>query len=209
VEAGASPPAGGQPPEAGAPTTPIEGGIAAGDLFEVSGRAGSEAAESSGADAPAQDPASSPEAETQAGDGSGNPSAPRAESHDHLEAAFFGDAVAASPSPTVQIDDQPPVATEGESPPALAAAPAALPAFLRDAKPNFEQLRLIAQALCGPVLKRTDTAAVALTPELSALTKLTANWRSVIEGAALSQEIEERRIGQGRLGLGEGRAPKA
>jgi putative DNA methylase len=88
-------------------------------------------------------------------------------------------------------------------------APAGLPAFLRDAKPNLEQLRLIAQALCGPVLKRTDTATVALTPELSALTKLTANWRSVIEGAALTQEIEERRIGQGRLGLGEGRAPKA
>jgi hypothetical protein len=83
--------------------------------------------------------------------------------------------------------------------------PGGLPGFLRDAQPNLEQLRLAAQALCGPVLKRADTSDASLTPELSALSKLTANWRSVIDGAAVSQEMEDRRTGQKRLSLETGR----
>jgi len=81
-------------------------------------------------------------------------------------------------------------------------APAQVPAYLRRANPNLEQLRLVAQALRGPVLKRVDTLAGSLTAELSALTKLTDNWRSVVEGAAASAEAEARRSGQTQLPLG-------
>jgi putative DNA methylase len=83
--------------------------------------------------------------------------------------------------------------------------PGGLPGFLREAQPNLEQLRLVAQALCGPVLKRADTSDASLTPELSALSKLTANWRSVVDGAAVNQEMEDRRTGQTRLSLETGR----
>jgi hypothetical protein len=75
-----------------------------------------------------------------------------------------------------------------------------LPAFLREGRINLEQLRVIAEALRGPVLKRAE-ATDALTPELSALSKLTANWRSVMEGAATTQEITDKVTGQGRLSL--------
>ena len=60
--------------------------------------------------------------------------------------------------------------------------------FLKAARPNVDQLRLITQALCNPILGRPEAKDV--TPELSALSKLTANWRSLVEGAAFSQEIE-------------------
>jgi putative DNA methylase len=53
--------------------------------------------------------------------------------------------------------------------------------FLRDAKPNTDQMRLVAQALAGPVLKGGELGEVASGSELTALTKLTANWRSVVE----------------------------
>jgi putative DNA methylase len=75
-------------------------------------------------------------------------------------------------------------------------APARIPAYLRRANPNLEQLRLVAQALRGPVLKRADSMSGSLTPELSALTKLTDNWRSIVEGAAVGAEAEARRTGQ-------------
>jgi len=83
--------------------------------------------------------------------------------------------------------------------------PGKLPAYLKEAQPNLEQMRLVAQALCGPVLKRADASDGALTPELSALSRLTANWRSIVEGAAVSQEMEDRRTGQQRLSLETGR----
>ena len=52
--------------------------------------------------------------------------------------------------------------------------PSGIPEFLRDARPNTEEMRLVAQALAGPAL--------------AALTKLTANWRSVVEDAAGAAE---------------------
>lgn len=56
--------------------------------------------------------------------------------------------------------------------------------FLREARPNTEQVRLVAQALAGPALKGGEMGEVAAGGELAALTKLTANWRSVVEDAA-------------------------
>lgn len=75
--------------------------------------------------------------------------------------------------------------------------PTELPSFLRDSQVSREQLRLVAQALAGPALKGGELADVSPTAELSALGKLTANWQSVIEDAALtSGEREEKKIGQ-------------
>jgi putative DNA methylase len=62
--------------------------------------------------------------------------------------------------------------------------PAGLSEFLREAQPNLEQMRLVAQALAGPALKGGELADVSPGGELAALTKLTANWRSVVEDAA-------------------------
>jgi len=76
-------------------------------------------------------------------------------------------------------------------------APTRLAKFLQEAQPNREQLRLVAQALAGPVLKGGELADVSSTAELSALTKLTSNWRSLIEDAAMtSVERQERKTGQ-------------
>ena len=61
--------------------------------------------------------------------------------------------------------------------------PSAIPEFLQEARPNAEQLRLVAQALAGPALKGGELGEVATGSELAALTKLTANWRSVVEDA--------------------------
>lgn len=62
--------------------------------------------------------------------------------------------------------------------------PSGIPEFLREARPNTEQMRLVAQALAGPALKGGELGEVASGSELAALTKLTANWRSVVEDAA-------------------------
>lgn len=62
--------------------------------------------------------------------------------------------------------------------------PAKLAEFLREAQPNREQLRLVAQALAGPALKGGELEEVSPSGELAALAKLTANWRSVVEDAA-------------------------
>jgi hypothetical protein len=78
--------------------------------------------------------------------------------------------------------------------------PTELPTFLRDSRLNREQLRLVAQALAGPALKGVDLGDASPTPEISALAKLTANWQSVVEDAALTAgEKEERRKGQKQL----------
>lgn len=75
--------------------------------------------------------------------------------------------------------------------------PTRLLEFLREGRPNREQLRLVAQALAGPALKGGDLADVSPTAELSALAKLMANWRSLIEDAAVtSAERDERKTGQ-------------
>jgi putative DNA methylase len=62
--------------------------------------------------------------------------------------------------------------------------PSTIPEFLREAKPNTEQMRLVAQALAGPALKGGELGEVATGSELAALTKLSANWRNVVENAA-------------------------
>ena len=78
--------------------------------------------------------------------------------------------------------------------------PTELPQFLRDAQPNREALRLIAQALAGPALKGGEMGDISPTAELSALAKLTANWQSVVEDAAQTTgEKEERKKGQRQL----------
>ena len=71
--------------------------------------------------------------------------------------------------------------------------------FLNTSSPNVEQLRLVTQALCAPVLGRSEAQEATPTRELGALSKLTANWRSVIEGAAYSQKTD--RMIKGQLGL--------
>jgi len=86
--------------------------------------------------------------------------------------------------------------------------PSDLAEFLREGQPNTEQLRLVAQALTGPALKGGELGEVASGTELAALTKLTANWRSVVEDAAVTPaEREDRRTGQSKLHLerGDGR----
>jgi putative DNA methylase len=78
--------------------------------------------------------------------------------------------------------------------------PAELAAFLTEAQPNREQLRLVAQALGGPALKGGEMGDISPTAELSALGKLTANWQSLIENAALTTgEREEKKVGQKQL----------
>jgi putative DNA methylase len=53
--------------------------------------------------------------------------------------------------------------------------------FIREAHPNLDQMRLVAQALLGPALKGGELGDVSPTAELAALAKLTANWKSVVE----------------------------
>jgi len=75
--------------------------------------------------------------------------------------------------------------------------PTRLQEFLREERPNREQLRLVAQALAGPALKGGELTDVSPSAELSALAKLMANWRSLIEDAAMtSAERDERKTGQ-------------
>ena len=62
--------------------------------------------------------------------------------------------------------------------------------FLNEVRPNVEQLRLVTQALCAPVLRHQEAQDATPTKELGILSKLAANWQSLIEGAAFSQEIK-------------------
>ena len=69
--------------------------------------------------------------------------------------------------------------------------------FLIEAGPNRDQMRLLVQALSGPVLKGGELSDVSPTDELAVLAKLGSNWRSVIDDAVASaREREDRRIGQ-------------
>jgi putative DNA methylase len=77
--------------------------------------------------------------------------------------------------------------------------PPKIPDFLNEAKPNVEQLRLVAQALAGPALKGGELADVSPTAEQSALGKLLANWNAVMVGKAA---VEDRRKGQAALDFG-------
>jgi putative DNA methylase len=65
---------------------------------------------------------------------------------------------------------------------------------------QLEQMRLVAQALAGPALKGGELADVSPSAELSALGKLTANWKSVIEDNVFSAEEQaDRKRGQKKL----------
>jgi putative DNA methylase len=68
--------------------------------------------------------------------------------------------------------------------------------FLKEAKPNIEQLRLVAQALAGPALKGGELSNVSPTTEQSALGQLLANWNAVMADKTV---IEDRRSEQQRL----------
>ena len=81
--------------------------------------------------------------------------------------------------------------------------PAAVGEFLQTARPNTEQLRLVAQALAAPVLGRTQAQDASPTAELGALARLNANWRAIVEGAAYAQEIESLAAGTGDLFSGD------
>ena len=73
--------------------------------------------------------------------------------------------------------------------------------FLKSARPSHEQLRLVTQALCAPVLARPEAQDATSTAELRALSKLNANWRNVVEGAAYDRESQGRIFEQGELVL--------
>lgn len=78
--------------------------------------------------------------------------------------------------------------------------PGQLGDFLRDAQPNREQMRLVAQALAGPALKGGELDDVSPTGETAALHKLTSNWRSVIEDNVFTpSQRADRKSGQQRL----------
>jgi putative DNA methylase len=69
--------------------------------------------------------------------------------------------------------------------------------FLIEAGPNRDQLRLIVQALTGPALKGGELDDISPTGELAVLSKLAANWRSVVDDAVTSaRQREDRRVGQ-------------
>ena len=59
-------------------------------------------------------------------------------------------------------------------------SPRQLTKFLEDARPNLEQIRLVAQALAGPALSGGELGDVSPTGELGALKTLTANWRQIV-----------------------------
>lgn len=70
--------------------------------------------------------------------------------------------------------------------------PPAMTEFLRESRVNRDQLRVLAQALAGPALKGGELGEVSGGAELAALTKLTANWKSVIEDALMPLERNAR-----------------
>ena len=81
--------------------------------------------------------------------------------------------------------------------------PAGLRDFLAAAQPNHDALRLVTQALCAPVLDRSESQE-SPTEELAALSKLNANWRPVIEGGAFAA-VDERAKRQTELALEDAR----
>lgn len=78
--------------------------------------------------------------------------------------------------------------------------PALMAEYLRQGEPNRDQMRLVAQALAGPALRGGEMADVSTSAEQSALAKLTANWRGVVEDAVVTTtEKEAKKTGQRSL----------
>lgn len=73
--------------------------------------------------------------------------------------------------------------------------PSGITDFLQDARPNTEQMRLVAQALAGPALKGGELGKLSSENELAALGRLTANWRTVIEDSGFASK-DDRLSGQ-------------
>ncbi|MCL2825198.1 MAG: hypothetical protein FWD57_14505, partial [Polyangiaceae bacterium] len=82
--------------------------------------------------------------------------------------------------------------------------PRQIPAFLKRCQVNLEQLRAVAEAIQGPKTRRNDSWG-GQTPELSTLSKLTANWNSVTDGAVVGEERDDQSTGQLGLSLSGGR----
>ncbi len=78
--------------------------------------------------------------------------------------------------------------------------PAELQEYLAAARPNQEQLRLVTEALSGPVHGRSELreTGAAASAEQRACARLNANWRSVIEHASLAGDTD-RLTGQQKL----------
>ena len=83
--------------------------------------------------------------------------------------------------------------------------PTSVGEYLETARPNTEQLRLVAQALAAPVLGRTQSQDATPTPELGALARLNANWRVIVEGATYAQEVDSLAAGTPDLFTGDPR----
>ena len=81
--------------------------------------------------------------------------------------------------------------------------PGAVQEYLEAARPNGEQLRLVAQALSAPVLGRPQAPDASPTAELQALSRLNANWRSIVEGVAYAHEVESLVTGRQDLFSGD------
>lgn len=81
--------------------------------------------------------------------------------------------------------------------------PADVEDFLDAARPNQERLRLVAQALSAPALDRQKPHDATPTAELGALSRLNANWRGIVEGAAYRQAIDSRVAAQQELTFGD------
>ncbi len=63
--------------------------------------------------------------------------------------------------------------------------PAELPGWFRRVRPNKEHLRLVAQALSGPVLTAGASTEDGLSDEMSSLRRLNANWRVITDDHGL------------------------
>ena len=79
--------------------------------------------------------------------------------------------------------------------------PADLPIYFKRVRPNEEQLRLVAQALSGPVLTARRTVESGLSEEMSALHKLTANWRGIVDDHGVPRPSTRPMDGQPELPL--------
>lgn len=83
--------------------------------------------------------------------------------------------------------------------------PRKLAEFLGESQSDCERLRILAQALAGAALsgKSTEDAEKLVSTtaaEQTALNKLLANWRSLVENAMVTKEERvDRKVGQQRL----------
>ena len=80
--------------------------------------------------------------------------------------------------------------------------PAELDGYLRSSRPNREQLRLVAQALARPMLNHSGADEAGATVESTALTRLNANWFSLMESTGHARDLKSRASGQQEFAFG-------